>query len=183
MIKFWKYNKGKVLLIGGISFGIPFVLLMIVGRRATAMAQTFELAAIIAVVAMVVYTIKGVVFFNTAESFINDVSDRSVIPLFDNGYTISTDNEDSKLFFTTEKLKGTIEGLPVTVSFPRLTRKAWPALTFNFYPLLQPGNELPQQRKKSYPLGITLRLTKDIKPDVLQFVMELKEQGYTGVKS
>jgi hypothetical protein len=168
--------------IGAIAFAVPFLLLLLIGHGANIIAQCL-LPMTFALFIMAVYTIKGLVFFWTVNKFLLDESEWSIIPLFDEGYSIYLENADSKLFFTTEKLKGNIGGLPVVVSFPQLTRARWPTLVFNFYPLSQYDAEHKLYRKIDFKLDITRKLKQNIKPTVLSFVDELKLNGYTSVMS
>ncbi len=123
--------------------------------------------------------VRGLIFFKTINRFKNDTTENSIIPLFDNGYTILLDDLESKISFTKENLKGTIGGLPVEVFFRPPIRIEYPCLIFRFYPLLQPDSGNDITKIIDFSLSFRYRLKKDIKPDVLKFVADLKARGYS----
>jgi hypothetical protein len=108
---------------------------------------------------------------------INDKSERSIIPLFDNGY--STLHGNFRHIFKDICLKGTISGLPITVTIENIAgRQSQPAVKFTFYPLahLFKGREI--EMSVEYKMNFRKRLKGDIKPEVLKFVEDLKSKGY-----
>jgi len=233
--KFWQYNWLKLLI-----WCAPIVAWLV---RAFTASQSSILTdgfvrflVFIIILICVIRTIKrGMTQIKTINRLIKDTdSPISIIPLFDNGFTLAFFNKYVLYKYTSLCIKGTISGYPVTVSFMPETPSRWGYLDFSFAPLSgsvsgkdiedsgndsaeygqeyldlylflralisrcmrldlffaslpkgTPGNNLEESIWFNMPGSgwyvKTPRLKKDIKPEVLRFVEELKEKGYTPV--
>ena len=178
-MRFWEYNKRKIWLIGLISFGIPFLILLTFGRALDNLSWSLILAPLIqSTLMMMAFSVKGYSYFTTTNKIIAEDSNKSIIPLFDDGYTIDLINIESTLFFTTERLKGRISDFPVAVSYTPRSSRGPAELVFAFYPLSHSGTEIKSSRSISFTLNFLKELSTDIKPEVLEFVEQLKSEGY-----
>ena len=125
------------------------------------------------------YLLHGLGFFRTIKRLTEDTTEKSIMPLFDNGYSLELENLNSKFFFTTECLKGTISGLPVNVSFSQAYGYKWPSLGFSFSSLSESGFRNNIIGYICFNLNIRNRLKRDIKPEVLKFAADLNAKGYS----
>jgi hypothetical protein len=182
-MKFWEYNRNKVLIIALVSF-LGFFMLFVLLSRSGDIPMGY--ATIASVVLAGFYTfvevVRGQNHFRVMTRTTQDTSERSIRTLFDDGYNVVLQNDSSSLFFTTERLKGDIEGFPVVVSFSQGSRASWPSLVFSFYPLAHASLGNRTSRYLSFKMTLRNRLKKDIKPDVRQFIADLKAKGYTSAE-
>ena len=134
--KFWEYNWLKLLI-----WCAPFVVFLV---RAYAMTRgaifsdgLFKYWVLFVVLVGIITIIKrGVTQLKTINVLINDTdSPKSIIPLFDNGFTLAFFDKYTLYKYTSVCIKGTISGFPVTVSFTPETRSKWAYLDFSFAPL------------------------------------------------
>jgi hypothetical protein len=181
-MKFWEYNSNKVFYIAILSFLCGIVFFMLVGLTETDALSVLLMAGIGCAVTTIIIIIRGLNFFRTMKRITEDDTARSITELFDEGYTIILHNEHSRFFYTTESLKGEIAGMPVIVSFSQGSRASWPALVFSFYPLYHATLGNRTSKYLSFKLSIRNRLRKDIKPEVLQFVKDMKARGYASAE-
>lgn len=119
--------------------------------------------------------------YSAIEKLLKDTSERSLMPLFDEGYTLVPEDKKNPLMLTTENLKAKIAGIPLTVSFIAGGDEGRypPSIKFVFYPLYHPKYSYEQEKTLSFDLDSSSNLTRDIKPDIQRFVEELKASGYT----
>ena len=199
MKKFWELNKIKLLvyfIIFAALFGFLFYnLLSNPPRNSSIFGRYFPL--LIPVSFILNLFIYGSRPCRMTERLINDSTEKSIITLFDNGFTIDSFSIpfseiygrwpfDFNFFsFKAPCLKGTISGLPVVVSALPSTRIRFAYIDFSFTPLLIHGVKTDKDEdiwfnmgKGQFGMGKS-RLNKDIKPNVLEFVDALKEKGYT----
>lgn len=182
-MKFWEHNGSKVSFIAASSFAGSMLCLFIPGlKEHFALPRIILLAVVFTCLSTVFFTLRGISFYRTMRRMIEDRSDLSILPLFREGYAIMLHNEDNRMFFTTERIKGEISGLPVTVSFSQGSLASWPTLVFSFYPLHHTTLGERTSMYLSFKLNIRNRLKKDIKPEVLLFVNDLREKGYTSAE-
>lgn len=181
-MKFWEYNSNKVFLIAILSFLGCIVFFMLVGTPGLDPMKVLLLSGIGCVLTTVIVIIRGVNYFRTMKRITEEDTARSITELFDEGYSIILHNEHSRIFYTTEWLKGDIGGMPVVVSFSQGSRASWPALVFSFYPLYHPTLGNRTSTYLSFKLSLRNRLRKDIKPEVLQFVKDMKAKGYASAE-
>ncbi len=182
-MKFWEYNRNKVIFIAVLSFAGGLLLLMLLsGSDRLLMGRALIFAGISSFFATSVYAFRGLSYFRVMKRIMDDTSEKSIHPLFDDGYTIVLNNEANSVFFTTERLKGDIGGLPVLVAFSQGSRASWPSLIFSFYPLAHSSLGNRTSRYLSFKMGLRNRLKKDVKPEVLQFVADLKGKGYSSAE-
>jgi len=182
-MKFWEYNGNKVILIAVMSFFGGVLCSIFLARDMNIFQrEAVVFSAVLCITATVVYTVRGLSYFRTMKRIMEDTSDLSILSLFDDGHAVILGNEHSRIFFTTERIKGDISGIPVVVSFSQGSRASWPSLVFSFYPLYHPTLGNRTSTYLSFKLNIRNRLKKDIKPEVLQFVKELKAKGYSSAE-
>jgi len=171
-MKFWKLNKKKVFLIWTLFFIASFSFLFFVTKK-------IEPSIIYSLILSIFFTcmdvLGGLIFFGAIGSIIKNESEISIVPLFDNGYIIELQNEGKRIKYTTEFLKGTISDIPAIVTFYHDPRSPFSTLFFTFS-LSQNGKNIEQSI--SFDMGFNRRLKKDIKPEVLKFISDIKEKEY-----
>lgn len=182
-MKFWEHNGSKVSFIAALSFAGSMLCMMVLGVR-----EHFSLSRIVLFSMLLsgavtgFFVLRGLGFYRTMRRILQDRSTLSILPLFREGYAVLLHNEHNHIFFTTERIKGEISGLPVTVAFSQGSPASWPALVFSFYPLHHATLGERTSVYLSFKLNIRNRLKKDIKPEVLRFVNDLREKGYTSAE-
>ncbi len=181
-MKFWEYNSNKVLFMAALTFLAGAVILILTGAGETDPVGVVMFSAVICAVFTGTFVIRGINHFRTMRRITTDTSDRSILSLFDDGYSVVLNNENSRLFYTTERLKGEISGFPVIVSFEQGSRASWPTLVFSFFPLNHPT--LGNRTSAYYGVKLSLRnrLRKDVKPDVLRFAKDLRDKRYSSAE-
>ena len=119
--------------------------------------------------------------FKMIKEMENDDTDISLLPIFDNGYTIGVRNEKSKLFFTTPSINATIQDLPVIIYYQGTKAKGGGlnAVHIHFWPLMKEGSKRIYSDYMLYKPGRARRKNEDIKPAVLSFIEEIKKKGFT----
>jgi len=181
-VDFWYYNKKKVIGLTLLSFLVSslfFGSVYLADDRTAPFGLIIAFTLLCAIVPALITTIKGINFFKTIKRLLEDEGDRSILPLFDNGFEIQLVNEHSKLFFTKQEIHGSISGLPVRIAFWQSSRLNQAALFFSFSPLSHHLFGKKAERGISCRISLRNRLKKDIKPEILQFVEDLKSKGYT----
>jgi len=173
MKRFWELNKVKVFLVGSLYLIVYTFCYYFFHLKELEVALIYGIAFIV----MFFWTlICGINFFRAIERFRQDNSEKSFLPLFDNGFTIELNNVESKIYFTKESFVGFISGFPVVVSFQQKSRYSKAALKFSI------GTMCPGLGYKSEWISFDLNLRncvkEDPKPDVLKFLADLKEKGY-----
>jgi hypothetical protein len=180
MGKFWKLNNVKVLWVSLMVFvlllGLVIFLNKIDGSNFTMGSLTVPV--IITPLVVIGYIIKGINYYKIIARILRDTSEKSIMPLFDSGVSIELTDEKSMITYTKENFKGTISGLPVDVSFYQADRTSWAHLYFSFGPLVKTKSGKRIHRDVSFSINLRNRLKKDIKPEVLKLVHDLKELGY-----
>ncbi len=172
--QFWKLNNTKLLCLAGFSAIVGFVLGYNIWSR-DGKAYILLLAPMFMFAFMFLgYWVRGTILFDTMKDFIEDNSEKSLLSLFDNGYTAELNNI---IFdFTTERLNGTISGIPVVVSFTQRGRfigKTY--ISFNFSILPKNDFEQKQDHSISFDMNELNESEKDIKSEVINYVTRIKE--------
>ncbi len=178
-MKFWEYNKMKILTIGGTTYVLSLIVLVLITNGIGGISQVILVPLLPATIAMLVVGVKGLFYFKSIDRLIEEDSERSLLSLFDNGYTVDLVNESSWFWFTSERVKGTFSGFPVTVAFSYESRTKRPNLVISFYPIMSPGLKTQTIRSISFYTGVRGKLLKDIKPEIIAFIEGLKSEGYT----
>ena len=179
---FWELNKLKVLRLSLLYFAIGGFMALLLSLSISEFAIELLILPFGLMFLMVpLQIIQGVKHFRIIKSYTVDTSEKSFIPLFDNGITLVLNNIDWILFFTMQSLKGRISGLPVKISL-FLDGRGGAYLLFTFYPLAKQGGGSDILIDRKFKLGLLAKLKRDIKPDVLKFVNDLKEDGYTSAE-
>lgn len=182
-MKFWEHNGSKVSFIAAASFAVSMAGLVILGvREHFLFSRVILLSLLCCGLATSFFTLRGISFYRTMRRVIEDRSALSILPLFRDGYSVMLHNEHSRLFFTTERIRGDIHGFPVTVSFAQGSPASRPTLVFSFYPLHHTVLGTRTSTYLIFRLNLRNRLKKDIKPEVLQFINDLREKGYTSAE-
>jgi len=182
-MKFWEHNGSKVSFIAASSFAGSVLCLMVLGVR-----EHFSLSRIVLFSMLLsggvtgFFVLRGLSFYRTMRRILQDKSALSILPMFREEYAVLLHNEHNHIFFTTERIRGEISGMPVTVAFSQGSPASWPALVFSFYPLHHATLGERTSVYLSFKLNIRNRLKKDIKPEVLRFVNDLREKGYTSAE-
>jgi hypothetical protein len=112
----------------------------------------------------------GLIFFRAVKRIVEDTSETSIVPLFDNGYDVELQNETKLIRYTTPRLKVSISGIPTTITFWQDARSTFSNLTFDFY--VSKNNSGVDTKAKVFPMGYKRRIQKDIKPDILKFISD-----------
>jgi len=182
-MKFWEHNGSKVSFIAASSFAGSMLCLLVLGvREHLALSRIIFFSMLLSGGITAFFVLRGVSFYRTMRRILADQSALSILPLFREGYAVLLHNEHNSIFFTTERIKGEISGLPVTVAFSQGSPASWPALVFSFYPLNHATLGERTSMYLSFKLNIRNRPKKDIKPEVLRFVNDLREKGYTSAE-
>ncbi len=182
-MKFWEHNGSKVSFIAASSFAGSMLCLLVLGVREQFILSRIVLFSLLfSCLCTGFFVLRGISFYRTMRRIAEDRSELSILPLFREGYAVLLHNEHSRIFFTTERIKGEISGLPVTVAFSQGSPASWPALVFSFYPLNHATLGERTSMYLSFKLNIRNRLKRDIKPEVLRFVNDLREKGYTSAE-
>jgi len=181
---FWALNYRKILMMAAISFGITFVAMLAAawsgdGFTAHAFAISIPVAALVMAIAAIVLSFRGMVYYFITDSLFSDTTERSFLPVFSDGYTSKLSNEERRFTFTTQKLRGVIDGFPVDVYLLPKSKAGWPTLIFSFYPLVHAGIGGAAKKNIGFRVNLAGRLKKDVKPEVLDFVKEMRSEGYT----
>ncbi len=171
----------KVLWVGAMVFILIFSLVIFLNKieHSDLLGGAFIVPVIISSLFTIGYCIKGINYYRIIARLINDTSEKSIIPLFDDGFSIENADEKGKIEYTKENFKGTISGLPVEIRFFPADRATWSSLSFSFYSLSKEGFGSNVSRYISFNMNWRNRLKKDVKPEVLKFVADLKERGYS----
>lgn len=182
-MRFWEHNGSKVSFIAASSFAGSMLCLLILGvREHLALSRIVLFSMLLSGAITGFFVLRGISFYRTMRRIIEDRSELSILPLFREGYAVLLHNEQNRIFFTTERIKGEISGMPVTIAFSQGSPASWPALVFSFYPLHHATLGERTSVYMSFKLNIRNRLKKDIKPEVLRFVNDLREKGYTSAE-
>jgi len=184
-LQFFTYNKFKFLRIAGLAYVLCLLAVTVAYLQSGPnrnMSMVILGPIIVSAIATTLSILIGLWKFRAASSLVKENSDTSLLPLFDNGYSILLTNTDSRFFFTGERLRASISGLPVSIDFSKEFSTKRQTIVFSFYPLinLQTGEKAIQT--KSYYTGIRHVLFKNIKPDVLQYVEKLKIEGFVAAE-
>ncbi len=183
-MKFLHYNLKKILFIGSIVYLACVLALLLTGLTPEiGPGLVVSLPLLPAFIAMGVFGIRGAYYFKSMDSMLADHTENSVTSLFEGGHEVYLRDEDSKVYFTQEQLRTTIKGLPVTITYSKESRTKRLVVTFSFYPLIQPGTSEPTAMRTSYYAGMRYALPKDLRQRVLQYVEELKRQGFSAANS
>ncbi|MBX2905273.1 MAG: hypothetical protein KF744_04495 [Taibaiella sp.] len=182
-MKFWEHNGSKVSFIAASSFAGSMLCLLALGvREHLSFSRIVMFTMLLSGAITGFFVLRGISFYRTMRRIIEDRSSLSVLPLFREGYNVLLHNEHNRIFFTTERIKGDISGMPVTVAFSQGSPASWPALVFSFYPLHHATLGTRTSMYLSFKLNLRNRLKKDIKPEVLRFVNDLREKGYSSAE-
>ena len=179
-VKFWRLNAKKVLAIFlsylAFMLGLFFVDAPnhIVPYDVVIGFSLFSLA-----IMSVGFYVPGINAFMVVRQLIEDTTNNSIMPLFDSGYTVGLIDEKSWIFFAKPCIKGTIGGLPVSVSYTRSDRSSWSHIDFIFSPLSKQGSRRIYSSIIFFELRLKKRLQKDVKPEVLKCVAKAKADGLT----
>ncbi|MBS1687845.1 MAG: hypothetical protein JSS96_03915 [Bacteroidetes bacterium] len=119
-----------------------------------------------------------IICFKVMKNMISDTSEYSLLPLFDSGYTIGIQNENTWLIFATPCINATINGLPVEIYYTPADKGNWAHLSCDFTPLIKENNKRIFVRHISFRMFLKRKLTKDVKPEILKFVSDIKAEGY-----
>ncbi len=116
--------------------------------------------------------------YTAVRKLIRDRSDTSVLPLFDEGSV--TYPTSILAYMKSPCIDGTIAGLPAVVEPVNISgNNEPPKLRFTFRPLYRHDRNGSFDEYIEFEIGkLSSRLRHDVKPEVLQFVAELKEKGY-----
>lgn len=179
-MNFWDYNRKKA----AIWFGIASFVSIATTGIATFESPTtsfFPVVILTMVTALFIFLsnlIPGINAFKVAKRLLDETNVFSIVQLFDDGFTLVLENEHSWLSYTKPLIKGSIDGLPVEVSYVAEYRSVWSDIIFSFKPLAKGGSKRIYSERISFSLFIRKRLTRDIKPEVLEFVSGVKAKGY-----
>ena len=189
MKKFWELNKTKVILLF-VSIYVVGLLFFCLSLHARIFDKghevTFLIPLIFSLALSAVFVIRGTIYFSVIDKIKIDTSQKSITPLFDNGFVLELDDQRKLLLITKQLLHGTISGYPVKVSFRLGNKYNWPIIKFTFTVSSINIKETSTEesiwfKMPCFPYRMVLlpQLRKDIKPEVLDFIEGLKEKGYT----
>ena len=185
---FWELNKRKLILLFVLMYvaGVVFFWLSLHAQMLDKGHEVvFFIPFIFSLVLSVVFAINGFVYFNVVEKIKNDTSQKSIMPLFDSGFTVELYDQRKLFAITKQSLRGTIFGYPVKVLFRLGNKYYWPILKFNFTVSSINVNETTFEesiwsKMPCFPYRMVLlpQLRNDVKPDVIEFLEGLKDKGY-----
>lgn len=180
---FMQYNAVKLVRILPLAWAIIVAIMLVAGWQSgisvSALLVTVMAGSIIpAFIFTVIAAIRGWWHFRSVEALLLHDGPNSLLPLLDDGYTIEPTNTDSRFFFTGERLRATISGLPVTISCSHEPRTKRLTLVCAFYPLLHTATGKEAIQTATYYTGIRHHLSRDLKPELQAFATGLIEQGY-----
>ena len=182
-MRFWQLNKYKILnaMLAGMIFGVALAVVTHKQERSYMRDIVYD-APFFGLSWLLFFVLIGL-----GDSIVirlqEDSSENSIIPLFDNGYTMQLLNEKSWLSICSEYFAGTIKGLPVEVRYKSGGKNTVPRLSFTFRRLCRPGYKPGIEKTVDFQIFIGKTLKTDIKPDVLKFVDDLISKGYEVEKS
>jgi hypothetical protein len=157
-----------------ILFGIVCLMKLTDGKGIN-LFIAFALIAGATLLSSVIEFFRGKFYFYALRRIAEDKSERAIFPLFDNGYSSELVDEKSLFSDTREIIKGNIMGVPVELSLNSPYRYGGgPELKLCFIA----ADESFGKPAVVFSLDMALHLKKDIKPEVLQFVSDLKAKGY-----
>lgn len=117
-MRFWELNKWKILQ--------RWVLLTVIYLLSFFFSKNQNFFSVITVAAVGLSTLivgivalGGLLSYKALRRLTEDVSEKSILPLFDSGYTITLKNIHNWFLFTQEQLSSTISGFPVNIFFCR----------------------------------------------------------------
>ena len=138
------------------------------------MSQTFDVifGAVCTMLFIGISIAQGLMYFRTFNRIVADTGNRSITPLFNSGYHI--DISKGRVLLNTTGLKGAIDGYPTTVSLSDMKLYVPRKIYFSF---ATDGESDDKNNRISFPLDSSGKLEKDVKPDVLACIAELKAKG------
>lgn len=180
---FIQYNAVKLVRILPLAWAIIVAIMLVAGWQSGISVSALLVHVMVgsigpAFIFTVIAAIRGWWHFRPVETLLLHDGPNSLLPLLADGYTIEPTNTDSRFFFTGERLRTSISGLPVTISFSHEPQTKRLTLVCAFYPLLHAPTGTESIQKATYYTGIRHHLSRDLKPDILAFAAGLKEQGY-----
>ena len=116
--------------------------------------------------------------FKVINRLLADTSSTSILPLFDPGYEVGFKDKESRIGYTLPNIHGKIAGLPVVVYYTPPSKYTKRLLEFRFYPMMRPDSSTIFEDHMSFIMRWVKRLEDDIKPEVREFVADLKQKGY-----
>jgi len=145
--------------------------------RGFAFAGASIMVAISWLIVFLLFVIPAVNSYTVVRRLTEDTGPFSILPLFDEGFTIKMRNINTWLMFTTPTITGSIAGFPVTIYYTTSSRSSWSKVDFKFSPLSKEGSRRIYGAGVSFTLYFKKRLKKDVKPEVLQCIDDAKKNG------
>ncbi len=180
-MKFWQLNKYKILRMVVVSSVFLCSLGLYFDWKDNELRQPLVviLSLLAAVLSSGYVVMNGVIAFNGIKRLQNDTSEKAMIHLFDNGFTMKLADEKSWILMTTENFVGRINGFPTEVSYEPSSKYSGAGLTFIFEPLYKPGQKDATIKSIKFDLLAKYQLKEETKPNLLHFIEDLKQQGYS----
>ena len=180
---FIQYNAVKLLRILPLAWAIIVAIMLVAGWQSGISVSALVVNVMVgsigpAFIFTIIAAIRGWWHFRPVETLLLHDGPNSLLPLLAYGYYIEHSNTDSRFFFTRERLRASINSLPVTISFSHEPQTKRLTLVCAFYPLLHTPMGTESIQKATYYTGIRHHLSRDLKPEILAFATGLKEQGY-----
>ena len=117
-MNFWQLNKKRVLTFSILLMAASFFIIYCAASNRSD-PYTFLSAIILSVFPLIILCLvsylPAINSFRVIRRLTEDTTERSIVPLFDSGYTIGLRNEKSRWLFTTPCIHATISGLPVVI--------------------------------------------------------------------
>ena len=177
-INFWKLNARKVVM----NYLLVLLVCLCMAILFNA-SNTLYFFCILAFFGTLAYFLVGVLSsvrcFTIIKNLSSNTSKVSILPLFDNGYTIELTNKKKWLLFSNPCIHATISGLPVVINFTQGTQYNPSKINFQFEPLISEGSHAVSNTCISFKMRWLNELKNDIKPQVMQFVQDAKTKGGT----
>lgn len=178
-MNFWKENRRKILRFVVIEFLVAFLLFYLQALHLDhSIIRAIVFASVMTAFMSFLFMIPRINTFRVIRRLINDDSDLSILPLFDDGYRVEMKYKNSRLWFSVPQLIGVISGLPVIVHFDPPSRSSYAYIVFRAIPLEKQNSKRVYSEELRYRVRFSFRLKKDVKPEVLAFIESLKNKGF-----
>jgi len=177
-ITFWKLNKKRTIIIFAILAVTSYSLVL---KNSIQHGRNFQIVipSILFAAGFLVFILPSINGFRVIKNLINDNNENSLLPLFDSGFTIGVQNKNTWLIFATPCINATISGLPVKFYYTPSDRSSWAELVCICSPLMRENSKCIGSDVISFKLYLRKRLTRNVKPEILKMVSNLKAKGFS----
>lgn len=179
-MNFWEHNRKKVAILFGLTSAMSIIIAGIASleQPTTGFIPAASITFLLALFIFLSNLVQAINAFKLAAQLLDETNEFSVVQLLGDSLIVALENEHTWVSYTKPLIKGDIRGLPVEVSYTAYHRSVWSDIVFSVKPLAKDGSKRIYSERITFSLFIRKRLTKDIKPEVLDFINGLKAKGY-----